>query len=68
RIISKVGPTKPVAITSTPCQQLADHYQAVVIPARVDKPKVNVGIQSSERRRLARLCHQVFFSLESTHW
>jgi len=48
-------------------QQLAEHYQVAVIPARPrkprDKPKVEVGVQIVERWILARLRHQVFFSL-----
>ncbi|RAY95964.1 IS21 family transposase [Enterobacter cloacae] len=48
-------------------QQLAEHYQVAVIPARHrkprDKPKVEVGVQIVERWILARLRHQVFFSL-----
>lgn len=49
------------------CQQLAEHYQVAVIPARPRKPrdkaKVEVGVQIVERWILARLRHQVFFSL-----
>ena len=48
-------------------QQLAEHYQVAVIPARPrkprDKPKAEVGVQIVERWFLARLRHQVFFSL-----
>lgn len=48
-------------------QQLAEHYQVAVIPARPrkprDKPKAEVGVQIVERWILARLRHQVFFSL-----
>lgn len=48
-------------------QQLAEHYQVAVIPARPrkprDKPKVEVGVQIVERWVLARLRHQTFFSL-----
>ena len=47
--------------------QLAEHYQVAVILARPrkprDKPKVEVGVQIVERWILARLRHQVFFSL-----
>jgi transposase len=45
----------------------AEHYQTVVIPARPAKPrdkaKVEVAVQVAERWILARLRHQVFFSL-----
>lgn len=48
-------------------QQLAEHYQVAVIPARPrkprDKPRVEAGVQIVERWILARLRHQVFFSL-----
>lgn len=48
-------------------QQLAEHYQVAVIPARPrkpwDKPKVEMDVQIVERWILARLRHQVFFSL-----
>jgi Transposase and inactivated derivatives len=48
-------------------QQLAEHYQVAVIPARPrkprDKPKAEVGVQIVERWILARLRHQIFFSL-----
>jgi transposase len=48
-------------------QQLAEHYQVAVIPARPrkpkDKPKAEVGVQIVERWILARLRHQTFFSL-----
>jgi len=46
---------------------LAQHYGAVVIPARVarptDKPKVEVSIQIAQRWVLAALRHQTFFTL-----
>ena len=46
---------------------LAQHYQTVVIPARVRKPrdkaKVEVGVQVVERWILARLRNQTFFGL-----
>lgn len=48
-------------------QQLAEHYQIAVIPARPrkpkDKPKAEVGVQVVERWVMARLRHQTFFSL-----
>lgn len=48
-------------------QHLAEHYQLAVIPARPrkprEKPKVEVGVQIVERWILARLRHQIFFSL-----
>lgn len=48
-------------------QQLAEHYLVAVIPARPrkpkDKPKAEIGVQVVERWILARLRHQVFFSL-----
>lgn len=46
---------------------LARHYGAVVIPARVatptDKPKVEVSVQIAERWVLAALRHRTFFTL-----
>jgi transposase len=46
---------------------LAQHYGAVVIPARVarpkDKPKVEVSVQIAQRWVLAVLRHQTFFTL-----
>ncbi len=48
-------------------QQLAEHYLVAVIPARPrkpkDKPKAEIGVQVVERWILARLRHQVSFSL-----
>ncbi len=48
-------------------QDMAEHYGAVVIPARVRKPKdkakVEVGVQVAQRWILAVLRHQTFFSL-----
>jgi transposase len=47
--------------------ELAQHYGAVVIPARVatptDKPKVEVSVQIAQRWILAVLRHQTFFTL-----
>ncbi len=49
-------------------QELAIHYGAVVIPARVrkvrDKAKVEKAVQDAERRILARLRNRTFFGLE----
>jgi transposase len=48
-------------------QQLAEHYQVAVMPARPykpkDKAKAEVGVQIVERWILARLRHHSFFSL-----
>lgn len=48
-------------------QQLAEHYQLAVMPARPykpkDKAKAEVGVQIVERWILARLRHHTFFSL-----
>jgi transposase len=48
-------------------QQLAEHYQLAVVPARPykpkDKSKAEVGVQIVERWILARLRHHSFFSL-----
>jgi transposase len=47
--------------------ELARHYDAVVIPARVatptDKPKVEVSVQIAQRWVLAALRHRTFFTL-----
>jgi transposase len=47
--------------------ELAHHYGAVVIPARVamptDKPKVEVSVQIAQRWVLAPLRHRTFFTL-----
>lgn len=62
---------------TTPCRyepevnrtyaDLADHYGAVVIPARAghpkDKPKVEVSVQVAQRWILAVLRNRIFFSL-----
>ncbi|WDE07712.1 IS21 family transposase [Thalassomonas viridans] len=49
-------------------QQLAEHYQTTVIPARPykpkDKAKAEVGVQIVERWIMARLRHEIFFSLK----
>lgn len=48
-------------------QDLANHYGIAVIPARAGKPrdkaKVEVGVQGVERRILAKLRDQTFFSI-----
>ncbi len=48
-------------------QRCAEHYGTAILPARPrrpkDKSKVEVGVQVVERWILARLRHQVFFSL-----
>lgn len=48
-------------------QQLAEHYQVAIVPARPykpqDKAKAEVGVQIVERWILARLRHHTFFSL-----
>jgi len=50
-------------------QQLASHYQTVIIPARPykpkDKAKAEVAVQIVERWIMARLRHQTFFTLAS---
>lgn len=50
-------------------QQLAAHYQTVIIPARPykpkDKAKAEVGVQIVERWIMACLRHQTFFTLAS---
>lgn len=48
-------------------QQLAEHYHVAVMPARPlkpkDKAKAEVGVQVVERWIMAKLRHQLFFSL-----
>lgn len=48
-------------------QQLAEHYQTVIVPARPykpkDKAKAEVAVQIVERWIMARLRHQTFFTL-----
>jgi transposase len=50
-------------------QQLAAHYQCVIVPARPykpkDKAKAEVAVQIVERWIMARLRHQSFFTLAS---
>jgi transposase len=50
-------------------QQLATHYQTVIVPARPykpkDKAKAEVAVQIVERWIMARLRHQTFFTLAS---
>jgi len=53
--------------TNPSYQQLAEHYQVAILPARPykpkDKSKVEVAVQIVERWILARLRHHSFFSL-----
>ena len=70
-------PDNPKTAVITPCryepglnrtyEDLAHHYGTVIIPARAgapqDKAKVEKGVQEAERRILAVLRHQKFFSL-----
>ncbi len=48
-------------------QEFAEHYNVAILPARVRKPrdkaKAEVGVQIVERWIVARLRHQIFFSL-----
>ena len=50
-------------------QQMASHYQCVIVPARPykprDKAKAEVAVQIVERWIMARLRHQSFFTLAS---
>ena len=50
-------------------QQLASHYQCVIVPARPykpkDKAKAEVAVQIVERWIIAKLRHQTFFTLAS---
>ncbi len=52
-------------------QELAEHYQVTVLPARVrkpkDKPHVENGVQNVERWVLAPLRNRTFFSLGETN-
>ncbi len=52
-------------------QELAEHYQVAVLPARVrkpkDKPYVENGVQNVERWVLAPLRNRTFFSLGETN-
>jgi transposase len=66
----KSGITKPCRYepeVNRTYQELAAHYRAVVIPARVgkakDKAKVEVGVLVAQRWILARLRNRSFFSL-----
>jgi transposase len=70
-------PDNPKTAVTTPCryepilhrtyEELAEHYGTVIIPARTgeprDKAKVEEAVQNVERRILAVLRHQTFFSL-----
>jgi transposase len=55
-------------VTARLLQELGEHYDVAVLPARPgrpqDKAKVEVGVQIVERWILARLRHRRFFSLE----
>lgn len=66
----KSGITKPCRYepgVNRTYEEMADHFGAVVIPARVkkprDKPKVELGVLLAQRWILARLRHRTFFSL-----
>ena len=70
-------PDNAKTAVTTPCryepalhrtyEELAEHYGTVIIPARSgearDKAKVEEAVQNAERRILAVLRHQTFFSL-----
>ncbi len=72
-----VVPDNPKTAVSRPCryepvlhrsyQEMASHYGTVIVPARVKKPrdkaKVETGVQIAERRILAPLRDQRFFSV-----
>jgi transposase len=64
--VTKACPYEPVV--NRTYAELAEHYGAVVIPARTAKPrdkaKVEVSVQVVERWVLARLRNRRFFSLE----
>jgi transposase len=66
----KTGVARPdryEAEIAAPYQELAAHYDTVVLPARVGKPrdkaKVEVGVQIAEREIVAALRHRTFFCL-----
>jgi transposase len=66
----KSGVTKPCSyepVLNRSYQELAEHYGAVVIPARSgkakDKAKVEVGVQVAQRWILATLRNRTFFEL-----
>ncbi|WP_085276205.1 IS21 family transposase [Pseudogulbenkiania subflava] len=60
--------TRSVIVLNPAYQELAEHYGFVILPARPRQPKdkalAEVGVQIVQRWVLARLRHQVFFSLE----
>lgn len=67
----KSGVTRPCRYEPLPNRtygEMAEHYGAVVIPARAyrprDKAKVEVSVQVAQRWILARLRNRTFFSLE----
>jgi transposase len=61
------GPCRYESAVNRSYQELAEHYGAVVIPARIAKPKdkakVESGVLLAQRWILARLRNQTFFSL-----
>ena len=66
----KAGITKPHLYdpdTNATYQEMANHYNLAIIPARVrtpkDKPKVEVGVQGIQRWILAPLRDCIFFSI-----
>ena len=57
-----------LTLTST-YQQMLEHYNVAVLPARPRKPKdkakAEVGVQVVERWIMARIRHEIFYSLAS---
>jgi hypothetical protein len=47
--------------------EMATHYGVAIVPARVRKPKAEVGVQIAERWILASLRNHSFFSLTDLH-
>jgi len=76
-VTAAVVPDQLRSGVTTPCryepgvqrayEELAQHYGTIILPARPGKPrdkaKVEVAVQVAERWILARLRHEVFFSL-----
>lgn len=60
--------TKEQTELNTAYNELAEHYNFIILPARPRKPKdkamAEVGVQIVQRWVLARLRHQVFFDLD----
>lgn len=60
--------TRSAIVLNPAYQELAEHYGFVILPARPRQPKdkalAEVGVQIVQRWVLARLRHQVFFSLD----